>query len=115
MLPNRSPLPAPVDPPGVRRASFSDRIESPRAARSRTSLGPRQGPVRRIQSSGPVGPLVERNRMLIPGMGTSVVVRQGVGRSMTTTRKVEGESLMARELEELRARTEQMEKTLRYS
>ena len=112
MLPNRSPLPAPVDPPGVRRI---DRIESPRAARSRTSLGPRQGPVRRIQSSGPVGPLVERNRMLIPGMGTSVVVRQGVGRSMTTTRKVEGESLMARELEELRARTEQMEKTLRYS
>ena len=33
---------------------------------------------------------------------------------MTSSRRVEGETMMVREMEELRARTAQMEKTLRW-
>ena len=116
--PGPPPPPAPADYPGARRTSSSDRIQTGREARSRTSGCPRTGPVRRIRSSGPGGhtldgvPAPERNRL--GGMGTGGGLRQGAGRSMTTTRKVEGESMMLRELEELRARTAQMEKTLRW-
>merc|ERR1711892_842448 len=40
--------------------------------------------------------------------------RQVAGRSLTSSRRVEGETMMVREMEELRARTAQMEKTLRW-
>ena len=58
--------------------------------------------------------MVERHRIQEARMVTCEGVRQGVVRSMTTSRRVEGENMMVRELEELRARTAQMEKTLRF-
>ena len=117
--PGPPPPPAPADYPGARRTSSSDRRQGGREGRRRTSEGARQGPVRRIRSSGPVGPTVEgappveRKRIQLTGIGTTGGLRHGVGRSMTNTRRVEGESMMVRELEELRIRTAQMEKTLR--
>ena len=120
--PGTPPPPAPADYPGARRSSFSDRRQSGREtrdARRRTVEGSRQGPVRRIRSSGPVGladgsSVVERHRVQEAGMVTCGGSRQGIGRNLTATRRMEGENMMVRELEELRARTTQMEKTLRY-
>ena len=119
--PGPPPPPAPADYPGARRSSFSHRIQSGREgrdARSRTVEGSRQGPVRRIRSSGPVGladgaSVVERHRIQEAGMVTCGGSRQGIGRSKTASRRIEGENMMVKELEELRARTAQMEKTLR--
>ena len=120
-------FPQPCDPlsvaencPGPRRYSSSPgRRQNGREGRSRTSEGPKQRPVRRIRSYGPGDPsdgasVVERHRIQEARMVTCEGVRQGVVRSMTTSRRVEGENMMVRELEELRARTAQMEKTLRF-
>ena len=56
---------------------------------------------------------MERHRMqetrMFPGGG----FRQRAGTSLTSSRRVEGEMMMVREVEELRTRTVQMEKTLR--
>ena len=122
MFPHPSPGPLAVaeDCPGPRRYSSSPgRRQSGREGRSRTSEGPKQGPVRRIRSYGPGDPsdgasVVERHWIQEARIVTCDAVRQGVGRSMTTSRRVEGENMMVRELEELRARTAQMEKTLRF-
>jgi len=114
----KPPEPGPPDYPGARRSSFSsDRRPGTREGRSRTADGPKQGPVRRIQSSGPGssdGPsVVERHQNLEKGMLTCGGFRQGAGRSMTSSRRGEGDSMLVKEVEELRARTAQMEKTLR--
>ena len=119
--PGPPPPPAPADYPGARRSSFSDRRQSEREgrdARSRTVEGSKQGPVRRIRSSGPVGladgtSVVERHRVQEAGMVTCGGSRQGIGsrRSMTASRRVEGGNMLVRELEEMRERTAQMEKT----
>ena len=120
-------LPQPCDPlsvaevcPGPRRNSSSPGIrQNGREGRSRSSVGPKQRPVRRIRSYGPGDPsdgasVVERHRIQEARMVTCEGVRQGVVRSMTTSRRVEGENMMVRELKELRARTARIGKTVRF-
>ena len=121
MLPKQEvpPPPAPADYPGARRGSSSpDRRQMGREGRSRNVEMPRQGPVRRFRSTGPVDPndekqAIERQRIQDSGRATCGGFRHGFGRSMTTARRSQEESLLVRELEELRARSAQMEKTLR--
>ena len=116
-------LPQPCDPlsvaevcPGPRRYSSSPgRRQNGREGRSRSSEGPKQRPVRRIRSYGPGDPsdgasVVERHRI----QEARMVTCEGVVRSMTTSRRVEGENMMVRELKELRARTARIGKTVRF-
>lgn len=117
MLPSHGPPPppAPVDYPGARRTSSSpDRRQGEREGRSRTAEGPRHGAVRRIRSTGPLGPSERAPRLPDGGMATCGGFRPAIGRSMTTARRIDVDSSAVRELEEMRARTAQMEKTLRW-
>ena len=129
MLPGGSggapPPPAPApDYPGAGGVAPARRSMSPeRRGRSRTAERPRQGVVRRIRSQGPAAPaapghhdnvdnVMERHRAQERKMYTC-----GAGyRGQQWRQQDHGhrESALVREMEELRARTQQMEKTLKW-
>ena len=104
------PAPAP-DYPGA-----GERREE-RRGRSRTAERPRQGPVRRIRSSGPAGSqqgqeIGEVHRSQERRMLTCGGYRPRRHQEMEEMRARSGQEM--REMEELRARTGQMEKTLKW-
>ena len=110
------PAPAPSDHHGRRRyPSPPDRREGTREGRSRTQE--RQGQVRRFRSSDPGGSAHQgRVKAMISKQDATFAqggFGQGSGRSKTSGRRMEAETLLVREVEELRARTLQMEKTMR--
>lgn len=96
------PAPAP-DYPGAPRPE--------RRGRSRTAERPRQGPVRRIRSTDPAGAqaqdIGETHRSQERRMLTCGGYRPRRHQEAT-------DSSLVREMEELRARTGQMEKTLKW-
>merc|ERR1719510_844756 len=105
------PAPAPDYPgaSGPRRSSTSPE----RRGRSRTAERPRQGPVRRIRSTGPGGAQQGQD---IDGV---MELHRSQERRMLTcggyrARRQQESSSQVREMEELRARTQQMEKTLKW-
>ena len=89
-----------------------------RRGRSRTAERPRQGVVRRIRSQGPAAPdsvdnVMERHRGQERKMYTCAGYRGGGWRQQQPDQD-HHESSLLREMEELRARTQQMEKTLKW-
>jgi hypothetical protein len=110
------PAPAPPDHQVRRRyPSPSDRREGTREGRSRTHE--RQGQVRRFRSSDPGGSAHQGSVMTMNSKQDGTFAQggfgQGSGRSKTSNRKMEVQTLLVREVEELRARMLQMEKTMR--
>ena len=113
------PAPAP-DYPGARRPGSGESGGGERRGRSRTTERPRQGPVRRIRSTGPAGDndhlLVtarhgQQERKMYTCGGYRDISRQGQWRHSQDPGA--NNAAMIREMEELRARTQQMEKTLK--
>ena len=88
-----------------------------RRGRSRTAERPRQGPVRRIRSSGPAGAQQDSDSRATVEMHRSQERRMftcGGYRARRPQDVVASDPNMMREMEELRARTGQMEKTLKW-
>ena len=109
------PAPAPPDCHGTRGyPSPTGRRELKREGRSRIHEGPRQGNVTRFRSTDivPGGSCDEGYACeVVSGHGR---YNQGPGKCQISSRNVEQEKMLMREVEQLRVRTAQMEKTLRY-
>ena len=111
--PTPSSAAAPDCKPRRRHPSPQDRRDGSREGRSRSVQGERQGQGRRFRSSDPGG--TELHMSKAPYASNKDGLSQVTGRSRTPGRRVEEENLLMREVEQLRGRTQQMERHMRLN
>ena len=106
------PAPAPSDYHSKRRhPSPPDRREGTREGRSRTQ--DRTGQRRRFRSSDPIGSTSQGMITETNGKQNEILTRRAFNEASGGSRRKEAEVLLIREVEELKGRAVQMEKTMR--
>ena len=106
------PAPAPPDYHSRRRhPSPPDRREGTREGRSRTQE--RTGQERRFRSSDPIGSTRQGRIIETNGNQSEILTRRTFDEAAGGRRRKEAEALLVREVEELKGRAVQMEKTMR--
>ena len=108
------PAPAPPDNHSRRRhPSPPDRREGTREGRSRTQ--DRTGHERRFRSSDPISSTRQGRIMETNGKQSEKLTKRAFDEASGGSRRKEAEALLIREVEELKGRAVQMEKTMRFA